>query len=530
MVFTMEKETLRFDETTFFTKQSDSNGIGNIPQLATAIRSSDKNIQIPALKSLLNIVVNVPESVEALYENDVVSVLNKYIGGAQEGEIYVLSSTILHVIGVRSKVEDASVRAGAATESLIRIIHSSNEKESKSGSKALCELVEENSQIRNSLLSTGFAQVVLHTLTSNTQIETKSSSSSSSSPENPTPIFIKIGLLNVILKLSEEEKGLESLIVLIPVLEELKLNGENQLKSKAKNLLLILSQIKGINSQNSNSNSNSKEKDQKIQQMEESNKCKDEELRIKDQELLKMKNERDKEKQRAEQAEQRKEEEIKLLKAENDSLKKDIEKLKTKQGIQQKESNPIQDYPIQIINNDPPEIIFSDVDGAMKKISKKNNNNTSVSLTQILENGIWQMEAEFSNSDNVAAIGIVRDTYNIPAKAHPCDTPHCQHMVSYGMSGFRFGDGAVYYKENGTEGNIAYKDNQKIKAEYDSEKGTVIFSVDGVQQPVYVRGINEKVRFIIYICYPQASCTIRSLKKLIAPTTKHVANEIAVQW
>ncbi|KAA6322399.1 MAG: hypothetical protein EZS28_054439, partial [Streblomastix strix] len=120
------------------------------------------------------------------------------------------------VIGVRSKVEDASVRAGAATESLIQIIHSSNEKESKSGSKALCELVEENSQIRNSLLSTGFAQLVLHTLTSNTQIETKSSSSYSSTPENSTPIFIKIGLLNVILKLSEEEKGLESLIILIP--------------------------------------------------------------------------------------------------------------------------------------------------------------------------------------------------------------------------------------------------------------------------------------------------------------------------
>ncbi|KAA6384049.1 MAG: hypothetical protein EZS28_020424 [Streblomastix strix] len=517
----MEKETLRFDETTFFTKQSDSNGIGNIPQLAIAIRSSDKNIQIPALKSLLNIVVNVPESVEALYENDVVSVLNKYIGGAQEGEIYVLSSTILHVIGVRSKVEDSSVRAGAATESLIQIIHSSNEKESKSGSKALCELVEENSQIRNSLLSTGFAQVVLHTLTSNTQIETKSSSSSS--PENSTPIFVKIGLLNVILKLSEEEKGLESLIVLIPALEELKSNGENQLKSKAKNLLLILSQIKGINSQNSNSKSNLREKDQKIQQMEESNKHLNEELRIKDEELLQIGDDRDKEKQRADQAEQRykreeqekqrKEEENQILKAEIDQMKKNIEKLKTKQETQKKESSPSQD-----------------VDGIMKKISKKNIKDTSVSLTQILENGIWQMEAEFNNSWNLAAIGIVRDTYNIPADTHPCDNPHRDHIVSYGLSGFGFGNGAVYYKGNGTKGNILYKDNQKIKAEFDSEKGTLIFSVDGVQQPVYVRGINEKVRFIITISYAQQSCTIRSLKKLIAPTTKHVANEIAVQW
>ncbi|KAA6343488.1 MAG: hypothetical protein EZS28_052308, partial [Streblomastix strix] len=187
-------------------------------------------------------------------------------------------------------------------------------------------------------------------------------------------------------------------------------------------------------------------------------------------------------------------------------------------------------YPISIINNDPQNIVFSDIDGIMKKISKKNEVFVTISLTQILENGIWQMEAEFNNSDNWAAIGIVRDTYNIPANTHPCLDPHCPHMVSYGMSRFRFGDGAVYYKGNGTPGNILYKDNQIIKSEYDSEKGTLIFSVDGVQQPVYVRGINEKVRFIIYICCTQASCTIRSLKKLIAPTTKHVANEIAVQW
>ncbi|KAA6367306.1 MAG: hypothetical protein EZS28_037168 [Streblomastix strix] len=164
----------------------------------------------------------------------------------------------------------------------------------------------------------------------------------------------------------------------------------------------------------------------------------------------------------------------------------------------------------------------------MKKIIKKNYKMTTVSLTQIFGNGIWQMEAEFSNTANIAAVGIVRDTYNIPADTHPCNDPHRNHMVSYGMSGFNYG--AVYYEGNGTQGNIIYKDNQKIKAEFDSEKETVIFSVDGVQQPVYVRGINEKVRFIIYIFCTQASCTIRSLKKLIAPTTKHVANEIAVQW
>ncbi|KAA6325558.1 MAG: hypothetical protein EZS28_054054, partial [Streblomastix strix] len=131
----------------------------------------------------------------------------------------------------------------------------------------------------------------------------------------------------------------------------------------------------------------------------------------------------------------------------------------------------------------------------MKKISKKTDKFVTVSLTQVLENGIWQMEVEFNNSKNWAAIGIARDTYNIPANIHPCGYPHCYHMVSYGMNDQYNGNGKVFYKGNGTSGNIVYKDNQTIKAEFDSEKGTLIFSVDGVQQPVYVAGINEKVRF-----------------------------------
>ncbi|KAA6361494.1 MAG: hypothetical protein EZS28_042979 [Streblomastix strix] len=178
-------------------------------------------------------------------------------------------------------------------------------------------------------------------------------------------------------------------------------------------------------------------------------------------------------------------------------MKKNIEKLKPKQETQMNESSPIQD-----------------IDGVMKKISSKNEGFVTVSLTQILENGIWQMEAEFSNSHNIATIGIVRDTYNITEDTHPYSNPHCNHMVSYGTGVQEWGDAAIVCKGNVTKGNIAYYNNQKIKAEFDSEKGTLIFSVDGVQQPVYVRGINEKVRFF----------------KLQTPTTKHVANEIAVQW
>ncbi|KAA6311401.1 MAG: hypothetical protein EZS28_056135, partial [Streblomastix strix] len=79
-------------------------------------------------------------------------------------------------------------------------------------------------------------------------------------------------------------------------------------------------------------------------------------------------------------------------------------------------------------------------------------------------------------------------------------------------------------------GNVSFKDNQIIKAEYDSEKGTLIFFVDGVQQPVYIIGIKEKVKFIVFMWYAGATCTIRSLKKLTKPTSGHVANEQTVQW
>ncbi|KAA6402654.1 MAG: hypothetical protein EZS28_001815 [Streblomastix strix] len=180
-------------------------------------------------------------------------------------------------------------------------------------------------------------------------------------------------------------------------------------------------------------------------------------------------------------------------------------------------------FPIQLINPDLQEIDFIDVDDVRKKISKKISNkiskkinykNITVSLSQVLENGI----------------GIVRDTYNIPDDTNPYYSPHCNNMVSYGMNYYGNGNGEVHYLRKGTSGNIAFNDNQIIKAEFDSEKGTLIFFVDEEHQPVYVSGINEKVRFFITIGFPYQCCTIRSLKKLIKPATKHIPNENAIHW
>ncbi|KAA6378875.1 MAG: hypothetical protein EZS28_025599 [Streblomastix strix] len=158
------------------------------------------------------------------------------------------------------------------------------------------------------------------------------------------------------------------------------------------------------------------------------------------------------------------------------------------------------------------------------------NHSNIISLSQILENGIWQIEVEFNRCKDIGAIGIVKEAYKIPENVHKDVYPHPDYMVSYAMNGNTYGTRSVYYNGNGALGNIKFKDNQKIKVEYDSEKGTLIFFVEGVQQPVYVTGINEKVLFIIYLCCGGSSCLIRSLKKLSSPTSGHAKNEKSIQW
>ncbi|KAA6360384.1 MAG: hypothetical protein EZS28_044089, partial [Streblomastix strix] len=153
---------------------------------------------------------------------------------------------------------------------------------SKQGSKALSDLITANETIRNSLLTTGFAEVVLHTLTSNNQIQSKQSSSSSS---GNIPIFIKVGLLDVVLRLVTTAEGLQSLALLIPILEDIKLNGEDELKSKSKKILNNLN-AEGINVQStSNKEEMKSEKEENVRLKEEllrekeENRKKDEELR-----------------------------------------------------------------------------------------------------------------------------------------------------------------------------------------------------------------------------------------------------------
>ncbi|KAA6399737.1 MAG: hypothetical protein EZS28_004735, partial [Streblomastix strix] len=223
------------------------------------------------------------------------TLLNKFIGNVEKNEEFVLSTTIQHVIGVRNGSDDKTILAGAVTDSMILSIFSPDEKTSKSGSKSLCDLIEENEIFGHSLMTTGFIQKVQHAFTNNQQ------SSSSSQTESTTPYHVKCGLLDIIHKLAATVDDLQPISILIPILIVLKTNEDKNIKKKSENIFIFLNS-KGINAPSSES---TKENDEKIQYLEEQNRIKDEETRRKDEQLQKELIEKSKETKRAEEAEEK---------------------------------------------------------------------------------------------------------------------------------------------------------------------------------------------------------------------------------
>ncbi|KAA6360604.1 MAG: hypothetical protein EZS28_043869, partial [Streblomastix strix] len=67
-------------------------------------------------------------------------------------------------------------------------------------------------------------------------------------------------------------------------------------------------------------------------------------------------------------------------------------------------SNAVQfiDHPVDIINKEPDYVELIDIDGVQKKINKKEYYASTISLVQVLDNGIWSLEALFQNSEGFA--------------------------------------------------------------------------------------------------------------------------------
>ncbi|KAA6335558.1 MAG: hypothetical protein EZS28_052951, partial [Streblomastix strix] len=96
---------------------------------------------------------------------------------------------------------------------------------------------------------------------------------------------------------------------------------------------------------------------------------------------------------------------------------------------------------------------FSDINGVMKKITQKRTQNISTSLTQVMENGIWDLEAQFNTTqeDGFGALGIVQDQFNIPVGCCPGNDSNTAFFCGQPWSG------CAYDKtENYADGNVGF--------------------------------------------------------------------------
>ncbi|KAA6384544.1 MAG: hypothetical protein EZS28_019927, partial [Streblomastix strix] len=158
------------------------------------------------------------------------------------------------------------------------------------------------------------------------------------------------------------------------------------------------------------------------------------------------------------------------------------------------------EFPIEIYKPVPIDIEIEDIDGITKRISKKNNKKVKILLDQILDNGIWSLEVIFNNNmAGGSGIGILG--------------------TSQASNDYR----AQLQNEDSLDGKM-------VRIEMNFNRGTLTYFYDGVQQPSYYKGITGWVHFVIYMSGAYSTCTIVSLKKLYAPTTKLLDLEIPVQF
>ncbi|KAA6377026.1 MAG: hypothetical protein EZS28_027447 [Streblomastix strix] len=465
--------------------------------------------------------------------------------------MFVLSTTILHVIGVRNSTDDTTILAGAVTESMILNIFTSDEKQSKAASICLEGLIEENENIRNALLTNGFLQKVQQTFTNQS-----SSSSSSSQTSNASPNYLISGLLDIILKLLATADDLQPISILIPLLNEMKTAGEKNIKKKIEMLLATLN-ANGINSPSSES---SNEKESKIQQLEESNRLKDEkfrqqeeqlkqnqeQLRQKDEQLRAQQEQTRASNEKARLSEQQKlqvQEQLRTKDADIQRLQNEINQLRqiqapssathSTQVIQPvvDRNATIQDNKSELENPDPTGqgVRLERIQDLNRKAVALKQEYLSVSLNKVIKDGIHRIEVRFEKFNqygfSVGSVGIVKAGYKIPYPCYPYGEPHAKNMLLY--YGYY---GNIYFKGISTSGNVQFSDGQLIAMELNADVGTLHFFVDGIQQPVFVRGIKEAVKFYFYIFYQDSSFSIVSVKKLPVPTAKTLPNEKIVQW
>ncbi|KAA6390461.1 MAG: hypothetical protein EZS28_014009 [Streblomastix strix] len=151
---------------------------------------------------------------------------------------------------------------------------------------------------------------------------------------------------------------------------------------------------------------------------------------------------------------------------------------------------------------------------------------STIAINPLISEGIVRIEVVFENNVICSKfIGIADATCSFAACKWPWEDGNDKKIV-------RYSDGVLYHITNGIRGNQDYADGQRVAVEVDmtTVPRKVTFFVDDIEQPNFVIGIPEAIRFWAYITNSSSSFTVTKFERLIQSTAKGVEGSKAFEW
>ncbi|KAA6387185.1 MAG: hypothetical protein EZS28_017285, partial [Streblomastix strix] len=293
-----------------------------------------------------------------------------------------------------------------------------------------------------------------------------SSSSEQEQEEESEPIFVKVGLLTVVQKLAEEIENPIILGDLVPILEEIKKNGEKEMIKKARTILGCLREQEITAPQLNELN----EKDEKIRQLEETNRRHEEQIR------------RNNEENRRKISDLVKKDEQNKMKI-SDLQRKDEDNKRKISDLQRKDEDnkrKISDLERQLADSKSKPIIINQIDSKPKSeeipisitvpsgsYTKKEGEFTYTStkdewktfpISPDVSKGVYRCEMKI-NKEEGASVGVMNQGLEVPFGKWPGFEPYCKDCKVFYKSG-KVGQQSEY-----TDGNQQMKDGDLVSIE-----------------------------------------------------------------
>ncbi|KAA6399484.1 MAG: hypothetical protein EZS28_004989 [Streblomastix strix] len=151
----------------------------------------------------------------------------------------------------------------------------------------------------------------------------------------------------------------------------------------------------------------------------------------------------------------------------------------------------------------------------------------TIAIDPVITEGVVRLEVVYEkNAGYGQSIGIADASIQFSAHMGPWDQGNQDRTVRF------WNYGKVEHITNGLKGNSDYKDNQRVAVEVDmrTEPRRGYLFIDNVEQPCYITGIPDAIRFWSCICAPSSTFTITKFLNLNSSSARGIKGQRALQW